>query len=110
MAEMICKFDTITKKVIVTIDGKAVDNVNYFSAGKCYYCDPVDEDQFSATISTSEEDETSGIRTYTSMSASLTGEIESRPATKEEIEKATASQLSAAKSLSKMLSKLIQRS
>jgi hypothetical protein len=77
MAAIVATFDTKTKKLVVTQDGKAVADVMYVSLGRRYDYDEgeVSEDQFSICISTGYEDEESDIRTYTSLCANEQGDV-----------------------------------
>lgn len=76
MAEVLVKFDTVTKALAVTIDGKTVDDVCAASFSQQGHYDyqsdryVYDENEYGCYISTCMEDEESDIKTYMSMTAS----------------------------------------
>lgn len=66
MAKIMVEFDSITKKLVVTQDGVAMDNVSFVSfSPKCEYdawgVTKEDDDEFSMTICQTTEDETTEI-------------------------------------------------
>lgn len=63
MAKINCEYDSATKQMMVTIDGVAVDNVEYF----CVYCYG-ENNGGECSIETKRKDE-NGIKTYTRLSA-----------------------------------------
>ena len=72
MAEILVKFNTTTKTLTASIDGKELENVYAVSGYLCmpgYEDDDNDEDEYDFCITTCSKDEESGIHTHTRISA-----------------------------------------
>lgn len=70
MAKITAEFDTNSKELSVSVDGKAVDNIYAFTVDKCY-----DDDGFCCSLMTLVKDEQNDTRTVTRMVASQSRDL-----------------------------------